>query len=196
MQTASVEEIANIENRQQALENSVERGRSRQWQLQLWSRLIRARDGNRCVNCSSTERIQAHHVIRKALLPAGALDPGNGVTLCGDCHRKIHAEFNRKPDPNLPMGAEQGDDQNEWSYLFGLLMDDATSRGLSQPEFYHLNDSVLRFSVAYQGCDDLLESVANGELSRLRFMHEIWRMMPVGFYTNLATDIAERYLLR
>ena len=87
------------------------------------------------------------------------------------------------------MGASQGDDQNEWSFLFGLLMDDANARQLSHHEFYQLNDDVLKFSVAYQGFGELLEVVEAGELSRLRFMHEVWRVMPERFYVNLANDI-------
>jgi hypothetical protein len=87
------------------------------------------------------------------------------------------------------MGAEQGDDQNEWSFLFGILMDDAISRGLPQNEFYYISDAVLDFSVSYQGYVELREAVEAGEISRLRFMHEIWRAMPERFYEDLVTGI-------
>jgi hypothetical protein len=176
-------------DRKSALEKAIVRRRSVRWRLRLWGRVVKSRDGYRCICCGGTERVQAHHIIRKILLPDGAFDPGNGITLCNACHRRVHADFNQKPDRSLPMGAEQGDDQNEWSFLFGILMDDAISRGLPQNEFYYISDAVLDFSVSYQGYVELREAVEAGEISRLRFMHEIWRAMPERFYEDLVTGI-------
>lgn len=183
-----------IIRRRAALERAIARGRSAGWLIRLWSRFVKTRDGDRCLNCGVTEGIQAHHVMRRTLVPFAALELGNGISLCRACHRLVHARFNGRPDPALPMGAVQGDDQDEWSFLFGLLMDDATKRGLAHDELYYLSDAALRFSLAYQGYEPLLESVANAELSRLRFMHEIWRAMPEGFYVNLATELGAELL--
>lgn len=88
-----------------------------------------------------------------------------------------------------PMGAAQGDDQNEWAFLFGRLAEDANARGLAEDEFYHVSDESLHFSVAYQGCEDFLEAVHEGTMSRVRLIHEIWRWMPRQFYMDLAEDI-------
>ena len=33
------------------------------------------------------------------------------------------------------------------------------------------------------------------EISRIRFAHEIWRLMPIHFYSNLASELAEHFLL-
>ena len=189
MEEGPFDNLLEIRRRKSALENAIALSRSMPWQLRLWSRLVRCRDGHRCLCCEATNGIQAHHIIRRTLLPYGALEAGNGITLCTDCHRQIHAQFNRRPNRNLPIGAEQGDDQDEWSYLFGLLVDDANSRSLSQNEFYHLSDAVLDFSVSCQGYDDLLATVRHGEMSRLRFMHEIWRIMPQTFYENLLSNL-------
>lgn len=181
--------LDDIRCRKRALENAITRGRSVRWQLRLWSRLVKTRDGHRCVNCEATTEIEAHHIIRKILSPASALDVGNGITLCRSCHRCIHAESNKKPDLAKPMGAAQGDDQDEWAFLFGCLLEDANARGLAEEEFYHLGDEILVFSVSYQGYEDLLELVYTGAMSRVRFMHEIWRGARQKFYTNLAEDI-------
>ena len=64
-----------------------------------------------------------------ALSEPAAFETGNGITLCRECHGRVHAEFNGRPDLNLPLGAEQGDDQGEWAFLFGLLRNDAIRRG-------------------------------------------------------------------
>ena len=111
--------------------------------------------------------------------------------MCRFCHRKVHLDFNQKPNPYLPLGPSQGDDQNEWSFLFGMLMDDANRRNLPHNEFYYLSDEVLNFSVSYQGYTELLESVESGTLTRLRFMHEIWRAMPEPFYSDLAEAVLQ-----
>jgi len=62
----------------------------------------------------------------------------------------VHAEFNRRPDLSVPLDAEKGDDQDEWAYLFGRLLDDAKNRGLDQDEFYFIDDHMLRFFVKVQ----------------------------------------------
>jgi hypothetical protein len=178
-----------IRRRKRSLENAIERSRSVRWQLRLWSRLVKTRDGNRCVNCEATTGIQAHHIIRKVRFAGGALDAGNGITLCGDCHRGVHVQFNRKPDLTKPLGAAQGDDQNEWAFLFGLLVEDARTSGLTANEFYHLSDETLSFSATYQEYEGFLDAVHEGTMSRVRAMHEIWRGMPQQFYTDIAEDL-------
>ena len=69
-----------------------------------WMAAVKARDGL-CVECGSTDQLEAHHVIPMAELlaslkvqsrddarrHAGALwDTSNGRTLCGRCHYKHH----------------------------------------------------------------------------------------------------------
>jgi len=134
-------------------------------------------------------KLQAHHVIRKTLYPWGVFELGNGVTLCHECHGRIHAQFNGRPNLSLPLGAEQGDDQDEWAFLFGLLRDDAVRQGLDEDEFYYLGDHMLKFFVHCQGYEDLHGMVMRGEMSRIMFAHEIWRPMPQAWYTNLASEI-------
>lgn len=189
MKSIPASELEEIQKRKLALVAAMEKGRSHKWVLRLWSQFIRARDLYRCVCCHSSDRIQAHHVIRKTLYPQGAFDTGNGVTLCYECHRRVHAEFNGKPDLSLPLGAEQGDDQDEWTFLFGLLREDAARRGLAEDEFYHLGDHILEFSVRCQGYEEVYEMTMRGEMSRIRFAHEIWRLMPEAWYTNFVSEL-------
>ncbi|OMJ31734.1 endonuclease [Sphingomonas sp. Sph1(2015)] len=183
-----------IIRRRAALERAIAGGRSVGWLHRLWSRFVKTRDGDRCLNCGQKDGIQAHHVMRRTLVPFAGLELGNGISLCRPCHKLVHAMFNGRPNPALPMGAAQGDDQEEWSFLFGILMDDATKRGLVHDELYFLSDELLHFSVAYQGYEPLLEAVADGEFSRLRFMHEIWRAMPEHFYVDLASELGAELL--
>ena len=185
------ESIAELRKHREALERAVARGSSGKWALRLWSKFIRCRDGGGCINCGSLKRVQAHHIVRKTLYPWGALETGNGISLCGDCHRKIHAQFNGRPDLALPLGAEQGDDQDEWSYLFGLLHDDARNRGIPEDEFYYFGDHMLRFFVKCQGYEAMLALVMSGRISRIRFAHEIWRSMPQQLYTNFITQLVQ-----
>lgn len=181
--------LAEIRKHREALARAIERGASGRWTLRLWSKFIRCRDAGRCVNCGSVDRVQAHHVIRKVLYPWGAFETGNGISLCCGCHRQIHAQFNGRPDFALPIGAEEGDDQDEWAYLFGLLHDDARARGLPEDEFYYVGDHMLKFFVRCQGYEKLLDMVAEGAITRIRCAHEIWRFMPEVFYTTFASEL-------
>lgn len=189
MESVAPSELEAIRKRKFALVRALDRGRSVKWLLRLWGRFIKTRDSFRCVCCDSTSRIQAHHIIRKTLYPRGAFDTGNGITLCSECHARVHAEFNGRPDLSLPLGAEQGDDQDEWAFLFGLLRDDAVRRGFDEDEFYYLGDCILKFSNECQGYEDLYKQVTNREMSRIRFAHEIWRPMPEEFYTNFLSEL-------
>jgi hypothetical protein len=181
--------IEHVRGRKAALEAAIAKGRSRAWILRLWSRFIRARDNFQCLCCEATDGIQAHHIIRKVTFPESAFDLGNGVTMCRACHARVHAEFNGRPDMSLPLGAEQGDDQDEWAFLFGLLYDDAFRRGLDEDEFYYLGDPAVMFSLGCQGHQHIYDLLVQGHISRIRFAHEIWRMMPEGWYTNVVAEI-------
>jgi hypothetical protein len=187
--------LAALSIHKRSLIEPIDRRRSRAWLNRLWSRFIKVRDGYRCSCCDTTENIQAHHILRKTRCTWAALDLGNGITLCVACHRKVHDQFNGRPDLLLPLGLEQGDDQDEWGFLFGVLRDDAVRRGLHEDEFYCLSDGVLEFSNAYQGYEEFREAMTREEISRIRFTHEIWRLMPIHFYSNLASELAEHFLL-
>ncbi|MGN6739115.1 HNH endonuclease [Dyella sp.] len=175
-----------IRLRELALNNAIERQCSPKWILRQWSRFIRERDLYRCVCCDSEDGIQAHHIVRKTLYPWGATETGNGITLCSECHRRVHEKSNGRPDLSAPLS--EADDQDEWAFLFGLAFDDAQRRGLDQDHFYFLPDHMLKFFVNIQGYEDLYGMVMRGEISRIRFAHEICRVMPEVWYSNLVAE--------
>ena len=88
-----------------------------------------------------------------------------------------------------PLGAEQGDNQDECAFLFGMLRDDAVHRNLDEDEFYHLTDHILTFFVRCQGYEELHEMVMRGEMSRIKFAHDIRRPMPEAWYTNFVSEV-------
>lgn len=53
------------------------------------------RDGFACVRCSSTEKLQADHIIRISDDAAGAFDIDNLQTLCHSCHIEKEREYER-----------------------------------------------------------------------------------------------------
>jgi hypothetical protein len=154
---------------------AIRRGRSQRWCLTLWGRYIKARDNHRCVRCNSEEGIQAHHIFRRSLYQQGWYQPGNGITLCHDCHRFPHEAFNKKPDLTRPINAEGGDDLDHWAYFFWCLLEDADEQGLDADEFYYLEDHMLRYFVSLQGYECFYKAVQNKEISRIRMAYEIWR---------------------
>lgn len=157
------------------LTSALQKGRSGRWCLRLWSRYIKTRDRHQCVRCQSTDRIQAHHIFRRSLYPYGWYQPGNGVTLCHECHGLNHSLFNGSPDLNQPIDAQGGDNLDDAAYFFWLLLEDAKDQGLNEDEFYFFEDHMLIFFVEIQGYAFFLDAVAKGQLSRLRMAYEIWR---------------------
>lgn len=166
--------------------------RSERWCARLWSRYIRMRDGGSCLNCGSDRQVEAHHIFRKTIYPAGRFELGNGVALCRKCHWFLHEKFNGKPAEGEPLNARGGDDQDEMTFLFGLLVDDAEKRGLDQDEFYFISNEMLAFFNRWQGYDRILELSC---LSQVRKAHEIWRSMPQEWYRSFADELGRVLLM-
>jgi hypothetical protein len=121
--------------------------------LRRWSEFIRERDGYRCVDCHSRNRLSAHHICRKSLVMAAQFQTGNGITLCSSCHKETHQGFNGRPDLGQPVDAEGGEKLQKMERLYSILTDDAVERGLMRQEFYFLSDEVLTCFKRMQGYD-------------------------------------------
>lgn len=53
-----------------------------------WRKLVLARDGYKCTECGSTERLECDHIKPVRTNPELILDVNNGRTLCKPCHIK------------------------------------------------------------------------------------------------------------
>lgn len=53
-----------------------------------WRSAILERDGYECIECFSTEKLQADHIKPFAYFPELRFELSNGRTLCIDCHKK------------------------------------------------------------------------------------------------------------
>ncbi len=49
---------------------------------------ILQRDGWRCQHCGRPDQLQIHHLVRRSQMGPDTED--NLMTVCGDCHRKVH----------------------------------------------------------------------------------------------------------
>lgn len=157
---------------------ALRRGRSERWCLRLWGRYIKARDGHRCLVCASEDRVQAHHIFRRTAYPHGWYQPGNGITLCYECHSRPHAVFNGQPDLSQPFNAQEGDDLDSASFYFQCLLIDAKTQRLPHDDFYFIEDHMLQFFVELQGYRHLYDAVQEGKLTRLEMAFEVMRGMP------------------
>lgn len=51
---------------------------------------VLSRDGHQCINCDSTENLEVHHIV--PLSKSGTNEISNLVSVCPDCHYKIHGK--------------------------------------------------------------------------------------------------------
>ena len=56
-----------------------------------WASMVKLRDG-KCTECGSVYDLHAHHIKPYKDYPELRHDVNNGITLCGQCHRKWHKE--------------------------------------------------------------------------------------------------------
>ncbi len=153
LESESAPDVEAICTRLQALHGALAKPTSRVTRLRRWSEFIRERDGHRCVECNSRQRLAVHHISRKTFFKAAQFQTGNGITLCRDCHNEVHCGFNGRPDLSLPVDAQGGEKLPLMERLYSILVDDATDRGLMCEDFYFLSDEVLQSFKTMQGDD-------------------------------------------
>ena len=61
---------------------------------QAWASLVKDRD-KKCTECGSVYDLHAHHIKQYKSHQELRNDVNNGITLCGNCHRKWHSENGR-----------------------------------------------------------------------------------------------------
>lgn len=135
------------------LEYAIAAGQNQTRLLRRWSEFVRERDGHRCVDCHSTHNLSAHHICRKTFLHEAALETGNGITLCRNCHREVHRGFNGRPNMQEPMDAQGGEKLAAMERLYCILDQDAVERNSREQAHYHLSDTVLGHFKRLQGFD-------------------------------------------
>lgn len=67
-----------------------------------WIRAVKERDGYRCKNCGTTEKLHAHHIVPWKEDFNLRFDIDNGETLCSTCHLREE----RKRDGLFPVSKE------------------------------------------------------------------------------------------
>jgi hypothetical protein len=159
--------------------------------LRLWRAFIVERDGYQCVWCESNERLNAHHVFRRTLLPQAQFQTGNGITLCRSCHADVHSIWNGRPLPCEPLNCRGGDDIDTIADLFYALEQDGIERGTSEERFYYLSDNVLDGFQAWQG----IEPVGRLQRARISEAHRIWQQAHQNFYERVGAASLKALLL-
>jgi len=54
--------------------------------------MVLERDNNECVKCGSNESLHCHHILPVNIEPLLSADIDNCITLCKDCHIKVHKQ--------------------------------------------------------------------------------------------------------
>ena len=120
-----------------------------------WSQFIRERDRFKCVICDGVGRVAAHHIVRKSLFPSARLLPGNGATLCAECHKESHEGFNGEPKSSLPIDAEGGEKLEGVAELFRIQASNFRSCYPDRPIYYHIDIGTLTSFGKMQGSSKL-----------------------------------------
>lgn len=81
---------------------SLERDRARLGsEVKKWRMAVYKRDNYTCQHCGSKSELQAHHIIEWAKDETQRFNVDNGLTLCIDCHGKVHGrDFTKRKNKN------------------------------------------------------------------------------------------------
>lgn len=60
-----------------------------------WRKLVFIKDGYKCVECGSEEKLEAHHIQPYSKNHSLKYDVRNGSTFCHDCHKKTDSYGSR-----------------------------------------------------------------------------------------------------
>ncbi len=81
---------SNIKHKSYSVKGSVKRIKTsdypENWKIIIVE--IKNRDGNKCVQCDSTNKLEVHHIL--PLSRGGTNSKRNLITLCEGCHSKRH----------------------------------------------------------------------------------------------------------
>jgi len=78
-----------------------------------WRKEVFKRDNYTCQQCKRHfVRLNAHHIISFAGVPALRLSLDNGLTLCSSCHYKFHKQYGKTNFPNLKKILEKKRENN------------------------------------------------------------------------------------
>lgn len=108
-------------------------------------------------------------------MPEMQLMTGNGISLCPSCHKEAHADFNGRPNLQLPMDAQGGEKIEIMTDLYGELCRDATERNLLRDDYYFLSDLILSKFKMFQGFDPFTPFPGHC----IEQAHLIWRQTPI-----------------
>jgi len=81
--------------------NLTDKGRKQRrhgWGQNKWKNQIKKHNNFTCQKCGSKENLQAHHINNWKNFKEQRLDIDNGITLCKDCHKKLHSLFGLKTE--------------------------------------------------------------------------------------------------
>ena len=73
----------------------------------LWHKMRRqiiSRDGGKCTTCGSKYKLQVHHKIYRGGI--GNEHPSDLITLCANCHKKIHKKGNHVSNKTRSLSGE------------------------------------------------------------------------------------------
>ena len=121
------------------------------------------RDRYKCQHCNNVDDLRAHHILSKS--QGGTDTPRNGITLCEDCHDKLHRgewQLDKKPKQfKYPMYLMQGK-----SYIYDSL----TSLGLEVWKCYGFMTSYWRKKIGLEKShfNDAISMVSRNYLPKIR----------------------------
>lgn len=61
-------------------------------QYKLWRRSAFERDNYTCQSCGKEGHVEVHHIKPFSINPELRFEISNGITLCKDCHKKVHKD--------------------------------------------------------------------------------------------------------
>ena len=113
-----------------------------------WRKAIFERDNYICQGCGYDKGniIQAHHILPRSKFPHLTFSINNGITLCKDCHKKIHSKRSNLQSGELLESPMMDNQQPSWveSQKVQRLLEGDTSSLITRISARHESDDIVR----------------------------------------------------
>lgn len=108
-----------------------------------WRKSVLEHDGYKCQSCGVSKNLHVHHKLSQSMFSHLRFDVDNGITLCSNCHFKLHSLENRV-NSGKPLNMGNPEPSRVEPRKVQRLLEGDTSSLITSTNALHESDEIVR----------------------------------------------------